>query len=391
MASIAFRDVAKSYGSTQIIDEFSATVEDGEFLILLGPSGCGKSTLLRMIAGLTEISSGEVLFGENRVNDLEPGERGVAFVFQSYALYPHMSVMENIAFPLLMANFRKVYHVPILNGIIRRRMMRRPDIAAKVDEIGRTLELTPLMKRKPAQLSGGQRQRVALARALVREPAIYLLDEPLSNLDAKLRGQMRTEIAALHRRVRKTFVYVTHDQVEAMTMGTRLIVMNDGAIQQIGSPEDVYSDPANVFTARFVGSPPMNLTPVDVAGDRGTGFEDVFPGGPGLPAGSYYLGVRPENVRLVPADRPGIGAQISTVERLGNETLVGCVLETSSGEGITDDVQNIDQWYVRLPGSQHFEIGERRCLDFDAGAAHWFDRATGERVPRIRQACVAGR
>ncbi|MER2634928.1 MAG: ABC transporter ATP-binding protein, partial [Rhizobiaceae bacterium] len=268
MPDIQLKDVTKRFGNSTIIPRFDASIKDGEFLVLLGPSGCGKSTLLRMIAGLTEITDGALAFDGQDVTDWSPSRRGVAFVFQSYALYPHMTVRENIAFPLLMDAFRTWHHIPLVSSIVRWKLMRRPDIASRTNQIAEQLELTPLMDRRPASLSGGQRQRVALARSLVRDPSLYLLDEPLSNLDAKLRTQMRSEISALHQRVRKTFIYVTHDQVEAMTMATNIIVMNDGEIQQIGTPDEIYARPANTFVARFVGAPPMNLLGVRRDGSR---------------------------------------------------------------------------------------------------------------------------
>src|SRR5665648_205264 len=217
MPQLTFEEVSKSFGNTRVIEGFSAEVPDKEFLVLLGPSGCGKSTMLRMIAGLTDISLGTLRFDERVVNNLTPKQRNIAFVFQSYALYPHMSVRANIAFPLIMDNFRWWHHIPLVGTIVRRRLVKRPDIKSKVEETAQLLELTDYLDRRPKALSGGQRQRVAVARSIIREPSLYLFDEPLSNLDAKLRMQMRAEISSLHRRVQKTFVYVTHDQVEAMT------------------------------------------------------------------------------------------------------------------------------------------------------------------------------
>ncbi|MET0429929.1 MAG: ABC transporter ATP-binding protein, partial [Microvirga sp.] len=268
MPELTFKNISKSFGDTAVIEAFNATIHDGEFLVLLGPSGCGKSTLLRMIAGISEITSGEILFDSVVANDWEPKRRGVAFVFQTYALYPHMTVRGNIAFPLVMDRFKTWHHLPIVSTLARRRAMRSPEIVARTEHIARQLELEPLLERRPGSLSGGQRQRVALARALVRNPSLYLLDEPLSNLDAKLRTQTRSEISALHQKVGKTFIYVTHDQVEAMTMATRVIVMDRGVVQQIDTPEAIYDNPANTFVARFVGSPPMNLIPVTAQGGR---------------------------------------------------------------------------------------------------------------------------
>ena len=258
MPNITFEKVTKSYGTTEVLREFSVSVPDGEFLVLLGPSGCGKSTLLRMIAGLTDITSGTISFDDEEINRWDVRRRNVAFVFQSYALYPQLTVRQNIAFPMQMTRLKSWHHAPIVGAITRRRLMRTPEIRDKVEAIAGQLKLTELLDRRPAKLSGGQRQRVALARSLVREPSIYLLDEPLSNLDATLRTQMRSDIITLQRSVAKTFVFVTHDQVEAMTMASTIIVMNDGVIQQVATPDEVYDRPQNTFVARFVGSPPMN-------------------------------------------------------------------------------------------------------------------------------------
>jgi multiple sugar transport system ATP-binding protein len=269
------------------VQELSIAIADGEFLILVGPSGCGKSTTLNMIAGLEGISSGNLLIGGERVNDKEPKDRDIAMVFQSYALYPHMSVRQNIAFPLTLAK------------------MKKPDIAAKVEETARILDLTDLLDRKPAQLSGGQRQRVAMGRAIVRQPKAFLMDEPLSNLDAKLRVQMRAEIARLQRRLGTTTVYVTHDQTEAMTLGDRVVVMRGGVVQQIGTPEELYERPANLFVAGFIGSPAMNFFPATLTP---TGLKlpfgevtltqpvlDVIAGHP--TPGNAIVGVRPEHLQ----------------------------------------------------------------------------------------------
>ena len=247
MAEIVLDRVTKSYpdGATAV-QELSMTIADGEFIILVGPSGCGKSTTLNMIAGLEDISSGELRIGGRRMNETPPKDRDIAMVFQSYALYPHMTVRQNIAFPLTLAK------------------MKKAAITAKVEEVAATLDLTGLLDRKPAQLSGGQRQRVAMGRAIVRQPQAFLMDEPLSNLDAKLRVAMRTEIARLQRRLGTTTVYVTHDQTEAMTLGDRVVVMHGGVVQQIGAPDELYSQPVNLFVAGFIGSPAMNFFPATV-------------------------------------------------------------------------------------------------------------------------------
>src|SRR5512134_230230 len=260
MAGVSFRDVRKKYGELQVIHGVTAEVADGEFVVIVGPSGCGKSTLLRMVAGLERISSGEIAIGTRIVNELEPKDRDIAMVFQNYALYPHMSVRENMAYGLKI------------------RRMERSDIDARVKRAAEILELGPFLDRKPRALSGGQRQRVAMGRAIVREPAVFLFDEPLSNLDAKLRVQMRAELQGLHRRLGTTSLYVTHDQVEAMTLAHRMIVMNAGRAEQIGAPLEVYARPATTFVASFIGSPPMNLIPEERDGRK------------------VLLGVRPEHL-----------------------------------------------------------------------------------------------
>ena len=350
MPELVFDAVTKSFGDQQVIAPFSARIGDGEFLVLLGPSGCGKSTLLRMIAGLTEISSGELRFGGQRANEWDPRHRGVAFVFQSYALYPHMTVRGNIGFPLVMDSFRPWHHIPGVNALMRRHLMRSPAIRDRTERIAGQLDLTALLDRRPAALSGGQRQRVALARALVRDPSLYLLDEPLSNLDAQLRTQTRAEISALHQEVGKTFIYVTHDQVEAMTMATRIIVMNKGVVQQIDTPEAIYHEPANTFVARFVGSPPMNLIPV---------------------SGSL-LGIRPEKLTLHAKGQGRIPVHITAIERLGAETILGC--RTALAD------RNESLIFVRLPGSPSIALGDERSLTYQPQDAIWFDPESGLRL-----------
>ena len=251
MADVRLRNVNKTYaGDVRAVSDANLDIRDGELMVLVGPSGCGKSTTLRMIAGLEDISSGDVFIGDQRVNDLEPGDRDIAMVFQNYALYPHMSVRQNMSFGLRMRN------------------TPRPEIEHRVAEAAKILSIEPLLDRRPRELSGGQRQRVALGRAIVRQPNVFLFDEPLSNLDAKLRVQMRTEIARLHNRLNTTMVYVTHDQVEAMTLGDRIVIMNQGVIQQIDTPLNIYNRPANRFVAGFIGSPAMNFFAGTVVGDE---------------------------------------------------------------------------------------------------------------------------
>ncbi|MET3601668.1 ABC transporter ATP-binding protein [Martelella mangrovi] len=381
MPALTFRNVSKTFGDNTVIKTFDAEIHDGEFLVLLGPSGCGKSTLLRMIAGLSDISSGDLLFNGEVANDWQPKKRGVAFVFQTYALYPHATVRENIAFPLIMDAFRKWYHLPVVNMIARARLMKRADIAERTLKIARQLELEPLLDRRPASLSGGQRQRVALARALVRNPSLYLLDEPLSNLDAKLRTQMRSEISALHHKVGKTFVYVTHDQVEAMTMASRIIIMNKGVVQQVGTPDEIYDQPANTFVAQFVGSPPMNLIPASIRDDTlklsGKLVAD-------LPAPlpkrrEVTFGIRPEKLSLLGPGEGRLPAPVSVVERLGAETVIGCRLMTGDEE---DDGRLLETGlvFVRVSGHLRMEIGQSCSLDYDADDVLLFDVENGQRL-----------
>jgi len=316
LAGVRLRGVSKAYaGGRAVVRDVDLSAAAGELLVLVGPSGCGKSTLLRVIAGLEEPSAGDVFIGERRVNDVSPRDRDVAMVFQSYALYPHLSVYDNIAFGL------------------RLRGVARADVDLRVRAAAAALGLTALLERRPGRLSGGQRQRVALGRALVREPAVFLLDEPLSNLDARLRGEMRVEIAALHRRLGATTIYVTHDQLEAMTLGDRLVVLRDGTVQQTGPPLEVYARPANRFVAGFIGTPPMNFVPGRV--ERAGGL--VFRSGDGavvVPLGAHesaprlgegddvVLGVRPEDVVLAAPGSEGVDALVEAVEAPGPEVLL---------------------------------------------------------------------
>ncbi len=307
MAAISLRQVVKRYGSgataNPVIHGVDAEISNGEFVVIVGPSGCGKSTLLRMVAGLEAISGGEIAIGGRVVNDIEPSERDIAMVFQNYALYPHFKVYDNMAYGL------------------RIRKVPEAEVKARVEKAAKTLELTHLLNRKPRELSGGQRQRVAMGRAIVRSPQVFLFDEPLSNLDAKLRAQTRLEIQKLHAELGVTSLFVTHDQVEAMTLGQRLMVMNAGRVEQIGTPEQVYGTPATTFVASFIGSPPMNLMPGQAEGSRFTVAGQVLPlARPSPRGGTLTLGVRPEHAALDPA-----GAwllQVDVLEMLGAERLV---------------------------------------------------------------------
>jgi multiple sugar transport system ATP-binding protein len=368
LAQVSFDGVTKRFGDTTAVDDLTLHIADGELLVLLGSSGCGKTTALRMVAGLEEVTSGTVSIGERVVNDIDPKDRDVAMVFQSYALYPHLTVAKNIEFPL------------------RQRGVDKEERAAKVKRAADTLGLAALLDRKPGQLSGGQRQRVALARAIVREPLVFLMDEPLSNLDAALRVQTRADIVALQARLSTTTLYVTHDQVEAMTMGHRIAVMSDGRLQQVAAPEALYARPANSFVAHFLGSPGMNLlegmlvesgpTATEGAEQRGT-LCVAFPGASvPLPpevadtvrgAGpDVVLGLRPESLRL--SDDGVIGATVVIVELLGAETHVICQSETGA------------RIIVRQSASAAKpKIGEavRIAVDPDPAAYHLFDPAQG--------------
>jgi|SRR5476649_14262 len=356
MASLILQAVEKSYdGKTSIIAPLNLDVADGEFIVLVGPSGCGKSTLLRMVAGLESVSGGDIYIDGERVTEREPKDRGIAMVFQNYALYPHMSVYDNMAYGLKIRGFGKQH--------IRR----------LVDKVAQMLELQELLARKPRELSGGQRQRVAMGRALVREPAVFLFDEPLSNLDAKLRTQMRLELQQLHRRLRTTSLYVTHDQVEAMTLAERVIVMNKGRVEQVGTPTDIYRRPASLFVAGFMGSPAMNLLPGRVS-DGGDYFE--VSGGPAIPLPAMAaqwrgrgltVGIRAEHIEHSASQHDGIGMEVITLEQLGADNLV------HGRWGACDMV-------VRLPHDDRPAIGTVLYLKCPAQAWHFFDPINGSRV-----------
>jgi len=313
MASLTLREVQKSFGEVAIIRGVDLEVKDGEFCVFVGPSGCGKSTLLRLIAGLEGTTEGTVRIGDRDVTRLAPAERGVSMVFQSYALYPHMTVAENIGFGMKMAK------------------MPKSEIQARTEKAAKMLHLTELLQRRPAQLSGGQRQRVAIGRAIVREPDVFLFDEPLSNLDAALRVQMRIEISKLHNDLKATMIYVTHDQVEAMTMADKIVVLSAGKIEQVGSPLELYHRPNNLFVATFIGSPKMNLFKVNVSEVAGGSAIVTLPGGSTLAIptrgasvspGPMTLGVRPEHLTIAPTDIGGIPGTVSLSEHLGGETML---------------------------------------------------------------------
>ncbi|WP_018297874.1 ABC transporter ATP-binding protein [Corynebacterium lubricantis] len=339
MASITFDHVDIQYPGADepTVRDFELEIADGEFLVLVGPSGCGKSTTLRALAGLEPTSGGRILIDDTDVTDLEPGERDVAMVFQNYALYPHLSVAKNMGFALKLAK------------------LPQSEIDAKVNEAAELLGLTELLDRRPKDLSGGQRQRVAMGRAIVREPKVFLMDEPLSNLDAKLRVQTRAELAALQRRLRTTTVYVTHDQVEAMTMGDRVAVLDKGVLQQVAAPKELYANPVNEFVAGFIGSPAMNLFD-----DRGA-------------SQSVRLGVRPEAMHLVTADHP---APTGWVVRSGTVELV----EELGSEAYAYVATEGDRLVAKVPQGHVPRIGADAELTYDPEAAHRFDKETGQRI-----------
>jgi len=355
MADVVLKNVQKSFGRIKVIHGVDLDIRDGEFVVFVGPSGCGKSTLLRLIAGLEDITAGDLFIGGERVNDLVPAKRGIAMVFQSYALYPHMNVYDNMAFGLELAKSSKA------------------QIDAKVREAARMLQIEALLERKPRQLSGGQRQRVAIGRAIVRDPRVFLFDEPLSNLDAALRVQTRIEIAKLHHDMRATMIYVTHDQVEAMTLADRIVVLNAGRIEQVGTPLDLYHRPANLFVASFIGSPQMNFMECQIAGigpdevllslpSGGTLAVPVAPEGvkPGEPV---TLGVRPDHVRVSP--RGPLSGRVELVEELGENHLLH--VDVAQGRRLT----------VREPGDARHDVGTTVSLDLAHEFCHLFDRSGG--------------
>jgi multiple sugar transport system ATP-binding protein len=351
MASVTYEHVTKRFaGGTLAVNDFNLEIKDTEFMGLVGPSGCGKSTALRMLAGLEEVTEGDIKIGDQVVNEMPPRERDIAMVFQSYALYPHMTVFDNLAFGL------------------RMRGTPRQDIERRVNSAANILELGPLLKRKPRQLSGGQRQRVALGRAIVREPQAFLLDEPLSNLDAKLRIQTRIELQKQHRALQATFIYVTHDQVEAMTMGDRIAVMKDGILQQVAPPRQIYDNPVNMYVAGFIGSPTMNFIPVTVSGTtaNAAGFELELPAAPGIEKG--VLGIRPEALTEHPREgHAGLDLKVEVCEVLGaDQFLYGTV----GGDAIT----------ARVDPNMKVSPGDRVRLGVDMRRLHLFDGPTGKAI-----------
>ncbi|MBL3685767.1 sn-glycerol-3-phosphate ABC transporter ATP-binding protein UgpC [Leucobacter zeae] len=359
MASVTFDTVSCVYPGAErpSVDQLELDIADGEFLVLVGPSGCGKSTTLRMLAGLEEVHSGRILIGDRDVTDTPPKDRDIAMVFQNYALYPHMTVAENMGFALKIAGVSK------------------DERAARVLEAAKMLDLEEYLDRKPKALSGGQRQRVAMGRAIVRQPQVFLMDEPLSNLDAKLRVQTRTQIASLQRRLGVTTVYVTHDQTEALTMGDRIAVLKDGLLQQVGTPRDLYETPKNVFVAGFIGSPAMNLLPAELTGEGarvGTATVPVDASIRTAATGtSVTVGIRPEDLELATAGEPGLTVVVDLVEELGAD---GYLYGHTVGESERAEV------VARVDGRVHPAGGDTVTLVPNASRLHVFDAATGDRL-----------
>jgi multiple sugar transport system ATP-binding protein len=373
MATVTFDHATRVYPGTErpAVDQLNLHIEDGEFLVLVGPSGCGKSTSLRMLAGLEDVNAGRILIGDREVTDVQPKDRDIAMVFQNYALYPHMTVADNMGFALKIAGTPKA------------------EIRSRVEEAAKILDLSEYLDRKPKALSGGQRQRVAMGRAIVRQPQVFLMDEPLSNLDAKLRVQTRTQIASLQRRLGVTTVYVTHDQTEALTMGDRIAVLKDGILQQVGTPRDMYDTPANVFVAGFIGSPAMNIGTFDIAGNGAKVGTAVLPletatlsAVTAEDKGQIVVGFRPESLDVVAAGDPaGIPVVVNIVEELGSDAFVygsltdvnGQAARVTSGAG---DAQVI----VRVDPRQVPAKGETINVKIRPGEQHVFHAASGERM-----------
>jgi len=338
MANVKLTDIYKKYGTTEVVHGVNLSIHSGEFVVFVGPSGCGKSTLLRMVAGLEEITSGTIEIGDEIVNDIVPAERGVAMVFQSYALYPHMTVFENMAFGLKMAKVKK------------------PEIEKRVHEAAEVLQISSYLDRLPKQLSGGQRQRVAIGRAIVRNPKVFLFDEPLSNLDAALRVQTRIEIAKLHSHLSATMIYVTHDQVEAMTLADKIVVLNKGIIEQVGSPIELYNSPKNKFVAEFIGSPKMNI--IELEGNDKVSINNLQ-----MPTHTSKIGVRPEHITLADTSSSMLSGTIRHIENLGEHLL--CYINTVSTHEIT----------AKIDVKSKVDLNQEVYLKWNPEISHYFNSA----------------
>ena len=367
MSSVQIHNVMKSFGKTDVLKGISLDISDGEFVSLVGPSGCGKSTLLRIIAGLESQTSGQIQIGDTVVDRIRPSARNISMVFQSYALYPHLSVFDNIAVPLRMSRLNSIQRLPFIRHLLPKARKTQKEISGQVEEVAELLDMKHLLDRKPGQLSGGQRQRVAVGRAIVREPYVFLLDEPLSNLDAKLRVHMRTEIAQLHRRLKATFIYVTHDQAEAMTMSDRIAVLMDGALVQVGSPDEVYNNPQDIRVAEFIGSPKINILPGNTRADGMVEVLDIA-----LPLvidgakSALQIGIRPEMLRIVSSGQGLISGTVTHIENLGAELMVH--FETHNGKHSC--VMKLDHSVVK-----DIQINQEIEIDFSPNAVHLFDQA----------------
>lgn len=368
MASVTLKNIIKRYGQVEILKDISINITDGEFVALVGPSGCGKSTLLRSIAGLETVQSGEIKIAEQTVNDIEPKHRDIAMVFQSYALYPQMTVAENMGFALKL------------------KKMEKKIIVEKVNKVAKMLDLSAILDRYPRQLSGGQRQRVAMGRAIVRDPQVFLFDEPLSNLDAKLRGRMRLELKQLHQTLKTTTLYVTHDQVEAMTLADKVVVLKDGQIEQVGTPLDLYDAPANVFVAGFIGSPSMNFLKGSISSQQPEYF--ITEAGTHIPLGNLHLnnsillnrqlilGIRPEDIQQFDTKaEQTVTALVQVTEHMGSETHVLTYLYTPNS-----DTARTEELFIISKNRQVAKAGEALYLGFNTEKLHFFDALTEQRI-----------
>ena len=395
MASIKLDRVTRTFGTKTAVSNVSLDVPDREFLVLLGPSGCGKSTLLRMLAGLESVSSGEIHLNQRRVDQLPPSARDMAFVFQSYALYPHMTVRRNITFPLIMRKFKWWFHIPIVGGMAKRKIEESPEVSDLVGRTAKILALTEMMDRFPRTLSGGQRQRVALGRAMVRQPEVFLMDEPLSNLDAKLRMSMRAEIIKLHRDVGGTFVYVTHDQIEAMTMGTKIALMRDGIVQQFGTPREIYLDPANTFVARFIGTPPMNL--IEGRLERGALRigERTFSLPPHLAGAAsrdqpVLVGVRPNALKIGVGREQALAGTVALVEHVGAESVIDVRLDQAT-TAHREEGEGHNEVMITESGYSDLHANDAVSVAVDLAEAVLFSPESGLRLRPAAQAAMARR